>query len=138
MATSRRAPLILPLSYFYITLPSCTQSCTFPLRPALCLHRPPPPSPPSSILCTPSLLPPSSLSPPPSSLPPPTHSLTVYDVIPLLVSSSNVLAEGTVPKAEQGKVLFKMGYFCQWLEIVANFYAAATSRSALRGETGKV
>ena len=41
-------------------------------------------------------------------------------------------------KAEQGKVLFKMGYFCQWLEIVANFYAAAISRPALHGETGQL
>ena len=65
-------------------------------------------------------------------------ALPVYDVIPLLVSSSDVLAEGIVSKAEQGKVLFKMGYFCQWLEIVANFYAAAISRPALHGETGQL
>ena len=49
-----------------------------------------------------------------------------------------MLAEGIASKVDQGKVLFKMGYFCQWLEIVANFYAAATARPALHGETGQL
>jgi hypothetical protein len=66
------------------------------------------------------------------------HELLVFDVIPLVAASRDVLAEEVASHVEPHQTVQKMGYFCQWLEMMANFYVSAIAKATLCGQRGTI